>query len=473
MDSASTQINLTFRWQFLSSVFVTLLQLIALVLLGRYLDFKELGAYALFQIIFRFAIFVFEPGMFFSLVQRHEYGSLLVKRLLERQLVYLGLCLILFAVLFILDPNRDLNRIILPGFILLLVIGLGALPHNKLILMGKQREIAWIQALSYLGEFLWIIGMVTFVEPLWVFMFGLLIRYFLFYGLCFAMSFGKVMDVPSAVLAEMDTRHIKPARDQMLSQLLSFLQGQYDTLLISGLFGMNVLGPYNLATEYSYLAFSKINPLFHKAYFPALSKAIRWGSDAIDIMRKNLASYLLVMVCIYILLWTNREGLLSMAYPDKSDELARMSGFILVVALIKAVNNVLTGYLLAYGASRWILRWNLVLTLVNYLVCAVFWWMELPLGFFLAFAIGYSLFFMLAGAYFLQRVCMKGETLLDRDVILVILSTVPVFLACVLIVRFSQGPIWSLLISVFATFAIVGLLQRQRVSDLLRLKIVK
>ena len=473
MDSASAQINLTFRWQFLSSVFVTILQLTALVLLGRYLDFRELGAYALFQIIFRFALYVFEPGMFFSLVQRHEYGTPLVNTLIRKQVIILLISLALLGGLFFLDLNDDLRTIILPGIVLMLVIGLGALPHSKLILMARQREIAWIQAVSYLAEFIWIISAIKLADRALPIFISLLIRYIFYYGLCFLVSLRTEMRIPQAEIADIPTRHIKPSRDQVLSQLLSFLQGQYDTLLITGLFGMNVLGPYNLATEYSYLAFSKINPLFHKATFPFLSKTIRLGGDSVSIVRNNLSSYLLVMLSVYILLWPHREGLLSLAYLEKSTELARMAAFILVVALIKAVNNILTGYLLAYGAASWVLKWNLVLTIVNYLVCGIFWWIQIKLEVFLIFSIVYSLIFMFAGAYFLQKFCMKGNSILDFNILSVMLCVLPIWIACFSIEHFVTHPLWSVFLSGLATLFLIFVFQKQRLLDLLHLKIMR
>ena len=72
-------INNTFKWQLFATLYITILQVATLILLGRYLDNTALGSFAVFQMIFRMALAIFDPGMFFSVVQKHEVSSKLLK----------------------------------------------------------------------------------------------------------------------------------------------------------------------------------------------------------------------------------------------------------------------------------------------------------------------------------------------------------------------------------------------------------
>jgi len=472
LNSTTQSINATFRWQFASSVFITIVQVIGLVLLGRYLDFKELGAYALFQIAFRFALYVFEPGMYFSIVQRHSSNSALLNILTKKQIWFLVIpVIVVFAGSFWSDDERTW-WIIFAAILLIWTIGLGSLFHNLLIFYNKQKEIAKFQSIAYFLEFVWILILIRWMDPLTVFVFGVVLRYLIFYGVCFWQEKKENRSQDDISDEEIKHQHIRPGKSNMLSQALSFVQGQYDTVLITLLFGLNVLGPYNLATEYSYLAFSKINPLFHKAIFPHLSKAHKNKEDTAVIIQQSITQFLFVMLPIYILLWINRSTILNLAYGQKSEELAWMAGLILIVAFIKSVNNQFTTFLLALGKAEFILKLNLWIFISNYIICVLFYFLKIDLNVFLIFSILYSLLYLGVGIYYLQSVLKSTQLIVNSSTIKVLLSVALGFILCLGLVMWQGYNLFTLSISVIGFFILLYILNKNRVTGLLQLRIL-
>ena len=115
--------NLIFRWQLLSTLYISLIQLATLVLLGRYLEMKELGAYAVFSIVFRFALYSLDPGMFFGIIQRHEYAPSLSRRLMRSQLFYMAASILVFGGLYLFTGlGKETGAVILANSLLMILI---------------------------------------------------------------------------------------------------------------------------------------------------------------------------------------------------------------------------------------------------------------------------------------------------------------------------------------------------------------
>ena len=406
--------NSTFRWQLLATMVIAIIQIITLVLLGRILGFKDLGSFAILQVTFRFALAAFEPGMFFSIVQQHESSPKLIQKLTTTQFKLTILSILILGSIFLYSQELNAWHLAVIACLILLTISVGSKYNNLLILFEKQKEISIIQIFSYSIELFFILITIFKYNPLYIFSIGILIRQFIYYLLCHLvhLKFTKM----EMVIAETKykTNHITPSLQNMASQILSFIQGQYDTLLIFLLFGLPILGPYNLASEFSFLIFSKINPVFSKAIFPSLSKAKKHLVQVDEIILSSLVSYLYFIIPIYFFIWVHAEYILNLAYQSKGKDILVFVRYFLIIALIKAINNILTTYLLSIGASRWVLYWNVTLLGLNYLLCAIFFYSSIDIITFFKFSIFYALIFTLIGiTYLLRKIEWTKVSLLD------------------------------------------------------------
>lgn len=369
---------------------MSLLQLAGIVLLGKFLGYKELGIYTIFQIIFRLGLALFEPGMFVSIIQKQGYNRHVLKKARFIQLIILLSCVIAFLVFFILQKNYLQENLFIVIISLLLFSFIAGFSQFAAILTGqlRQRELSIAQMTGATIEFLFIIICIWNFNPLIIFTCGILLRFVIYYALCrYYYNLSRPVEDPQASVEE----HISYSTYQLVNQGLSFVQGNFDTVLVGSVFGLAVLGPYNFASEISYLLFSKINPVFNKAIFPVLAKFKEDPKARQKIISESLLSHALICLPLYLLLYYNIDNILPFIAKDPEGYILLFTKFILVMAMIRSVNNIVFTQLLALGESAKLLKWNIAVTIINYVFIAVIYFLHTPLTTFLLINIFISL----------------------------------------------------------------------------------
>ena len=475
MKDINHSFNSIFRWQLFSTAVIAIIQFITIILLGRLLESKELGSFAIFQLVFRFALFCLDPGMFFSLVQKHESNRNLRIKLFLIQSLYV-ICSII--VLIILSNTNEVFReldlnLLMNGLVIIVIIGFGAYSQSELIRHYKQKEIAIAQTLGYLLELILVVSFCTRYDPILVFSYGIVVRFLIFYLICYYYLYLSKMNFESTlVLSSPINEYVNQSNYNIGSQIMSYFQGQYDTFVIVGLFGLPTLGAYILTTEISYVIFSKVNPLFNKAIFPVVSKSYKENSNSIDLIRESFSSYLILIVLCYALFWIYRFEIFSWAYNEKASELSHYAMYLLPIALSKAINNILNSYILALGESKKIFLWNIALLILNYVVFALFYWQKWSMDFFLIFITIYSVLLMLLVFILLQSVLKNNnvvESLIQWHSIASLLFIVA---AIYLVSFFVLNPYLSIFISIIISIVLLYFLEKRRLLAWLNFSIV-
>ncbi|MDQ3142601.1 MAG: oligosaccharide flippase family protein [Bacteroidota bacterium] len=474
MNRYGEHINYIFKWQVASTLLVVLFQIVGIVLVGRFLDLKNLGIFTLFQIVFRFGLLIFDPGMFHSIVQRYETSKSLIKLLYRYQLGIVSVLLILMigTYYWIIQGNSENNILLILSIFCLVGVAIGSYFHNVLILHLKQDKISYAQILSYVLELIALLLLLNYVSALLAFSISLCIRLFIFYLGCFIFSASISIDkVQNESLVKTDA-HVNFGLYHMLNQGLSFLQGHYDTVLLTLLFGLSVIGPYNLSCEIGFLIFSKINPIFNKTHFPIISKARKEENPIQGIISYTFSQFLFILIPLYILFWANADWILTLAFGAKAEIILFFTRFILVVAMLKAINNMLFSYIMALGESRILFFWNVAIVLINYMICLIFFWIRIEMHTFLWFSMAYSLVVVCIMLYILNR---KVDYLYQE-----LMSWVPKFLGFIVlfsfllfIVNFLGVGSWIQFVLGISLYALLFyLIDKSRFLQLVKLKLV-
>ncbi|MCC6817140.1 MAG: oligosaccharide flippase family protein [Saprospiraceae bacterium] len=475
MTDLHQKFNSIFRWQFFSISVISVIQLITIILLGRLLEYKELGSFALFQIVFRFALYCLDPGMFFSVVQKHESNLKLVQKLFVLQLVYVIISYLVLGLLSIFsDSFKELyGSLLINCFLIIIIIGIGSYFQSKLVQKFRQREIAIFQTLGYLAELLFVIVFCTKFNPVLVFSYGIILRFLIFYMLCFILVWNKSNCMETQELLNNTSRdHLEQNHYNIASQILSFFQGQYDTFIIISLFGMSTLGGYILTTEISYVIFSKLNPIFTKAIIPTVSKSMDDLLMASKLIENSMNNFLLISGLLYGFFWIFRLELFSFLFKDKSTDLSYYAIFLFIVAFSKSVNNIINSYFLALGFAKRIFHWNILLLIFNYLIFGIFYFFKLDLDIFLKFSVIYSL--TITGiVYILLR---KVILFCNIPEIKIQIRPLIIFLTCIIIMsglhNFVLNTMISLCLSIISVLLILYNFERDRLNSWLKLKVI-
>ncbi|MBV6473691.1 MAG: hypothetical protein JPMHGGIA_01984 [Saprospiraceae bacterium] len=398
IEASSIDLNRVFRWQLLASVYLTVLQLAGYFLIGRFLGYKEMGVYAIFQVVFRMAVSLFEPGMFVSLIQKHSYSEALMRQLQKRQiLLALGVAAC-WMVFFGVEGDYLTAHfpVVVMSMVLLLLIACGSRDAALLTRELRQRELGLAQMTGASFEFALLVSLIWHYDPLLVFPAAFLLRFAVFYFLCACFVRRRGIPVsPGEPLEE----HLSFARYQVSNQGISFVQGNFDTVLVASVFGLSALGPYNFASELSYLLFSKINPIFNKAIFPVLSRYRNDGAARSHIVGEAMLSHAIVCLGLYALLYANLDFVVATVFRDPGGQILEFSRYICVMAMIRSVNNLLFSKLLALGESRRLLQWNIAVLVFNYAFIAVIYFTGARMTMFLWLNCWVSLAVLLYTAY--------------------------------------------------------------------------
>ena len=464
-----------FRWQLVSAAYLTLLQLVVILFLGRFLAYREMGVYAVFQIVFRLSIALFEPGMFVSLIQKKDCSLNTIGALSKIQVriaVLVGSLIVLF---YLVDVHYLRSNALVAGMSLLLFasIAVGSQYTSLLTRQFMQKQMAIAQIAGATLEFILILSLIHFFEPLLVFSSAMLVRfvlyYFLAYHYCKPVLLQKLLS--SATCTTETREHVRFSAFQVMNQGLSFVQGNFDSVLIIGVFGLSVLGPYNFASEISYLLFSKINPIFNKAVFPVLAKHQHESAEREWILGESLLSHALVCIGLYILLYFHLSDVIPMALNDPEGKILLFAKYICVMAIIRSVNNVIFSNLLALGESKNLLRWNIAVLLFNYFFIAIIYFGHFSIEHFLFINIWVSFSVLLFSLYRLFRY-YTNKQLLVTSLMRYALYFITCALTLVLIKKFALGLMSSIVLSIFAMLLLSFLFYREKVKKLIHLKII-
>ena len=361
---------------------MTLLQVTMYFFLGRFLEYKELGIYAIFQLVFRLAVALFEPGMYVAVIQKHELSSKVFQMLgrIQNWLALAGTVILLLF--FLLEGNyyRENPYIVLLSLFLFTMIAFGSRYPALLTRSFQQRVISLSQIVSSSFEFLCVLIFIWHFDPVFIFALAFCLRFLVFYLLCF--YFSENYSISNREDVE-DKKSLRYASYQVINQGVSFVQGNFDSVLVTAIFGLRMLGPYNFASEISYLLFSKINPIFNKASFPVLARHKDEPILRQQLVSGTLLSHALITLSFYVLLYFNLDLIVPLVFKDPEGLILQFSKFICVMAMIRSVNNIVFSQLLALGESAYLLRWNLAVLFFNYLFIAVIYFLKADINQFL------------------------------------------------------------------------------------------
>lgn len=467
----SSVLNNTFRYQLGSAVIISILQLITLYFLGKKVSALQLGIFGTYQMIFRFSFAIFEPGMYSSIIQKLEFNSALLEKLTKYQLlIFSSLSIFLIGLFYPYWIKMDVETLVLILAIILSgIIAKGSLYHVKLIYANRQFEVAILMTIAHVIEFISLFILLSLTTEIYSFAISLLIRFLFFYSGAFVLS-RKYVD--NGYDERIDIKaHTSYSSHYCLNQGLSYVQGIYDNVLIALLFGQSVFGIYILACEMSYFVFSKVNPIFNKAFFPVLSSKIIHKQKTSDSIHSVLLSFLFITSPIYIFLFSQSESILLWLFPDKYLQMIVIFKYFLIIAFIKSITNILFTVILSYGKSKEIFYWNISVALFNYSALIIFYFVKITLEPFMIFMIVYALLVLAFTIYKLN----EEEKILDLTE-LVQYIRFGIYCALLFLSAYMLQQIKLHLIYVIPTFFVLTVISilvvnKEKFFNLLKLKI--
>ncbi|MGM0902926.1 MAG: teichuronic acid biosynthesis protein TuaB [Bacillota bacterium] len=275
MSAIRNQLHRGMKWTGISTLFITVLQIVQFALLANVMGVSEFGLVGMLTTIVIFAQILLDLGFGSAVIQKEHVTKRMLSTLFWINMLA-GLTLFvllmtaspLIASMFREEQLVDLIRLL---SVMFLIAPLGQQSQYMLQKELRFNELAFIEMLATLLSFLVLIGLVFTISPIHAYV----LSQVLFYGLKGLLYFAFYLKTwrPGLVFHLGECREILSFGGyQLASRLVNRIGANLDVLLIGRFMGAEALGLYHLANQIVTIPVLKINPILTRVAFPLFSK---------------------------------------------------------------------------------------------------------------------------------------------------------------------------------------------------------
>lgn len=351
------------KWTALSTITLTIVQLVQLVILARLLNPEDFGLIALVMVVIGFSQLFIDMGVSNAIIYKQQASENDLSTLYWLNIL-LGLCF--YILLFFITPyiaqfyeNQKLTPLINLVSLTFLVRPLG---QQFMVLLQKELKfeiISKIEIISRLIAFAIVIYSAVIGYGVYSLAFGSII-----YAVCTTVGyifFGRKLYRPRFYFKISEVREfINFGLFQMGDKFLNYIASQMDTILIGKLLGVEILGVYNIAKQLTSKPYGIINPVITKVTFPIMAKI---GDNIIKLKTLfiKLMSYISYLnISIYFLIMILAEPIVMLVFGVKWKDAIPLVQILSMAYLFRSFGNPAGSLLLSRGKAKLAFYWNLL-----------------------------------------------------------------------------------------------------------------
>ncbi|PKD19467.1 hypothetical protein APR41_16025 [Salegentibacter salinarum] len=352
------------KWTTLGAIVTSVVQLLQITILTRFLNKDDFGLMALALFIIGFSRIFVDMGLsntiiFKQNVHKSQLSSLFWLNVFFGILIYFIL-IISAPFIGIFYESNELTSVIIVIATTFLVIPWG---QQYEALLKKELNFKALAIRDIIGK---VTGLITAV-----------ILAYLNYGVFSLVIASLTTAVISTFLVILyGIREYKPQfmfsykslKDQGFfsfgfyqvgEKLINYFNGNFDTILIGKLLGMEALGLYNIAKSLAIKPFQILNPVLTKVAFPFFASI-----KGEPVRLKNAYIKVVILLTsanapVYILSIILSEPIISFAFGAQWIEAAPIFEILCIMILSVSVGNPVGSLQLAKGRADWGFYWNL------------------------------------------------------------------------------------------------------------------
>lgn len=368
MTSIKQQALKGVKWTSISTLIVTILQILQLIILARLLKPEDYGLMAMVAIVIGFAQSYTDLGVSAAIIHRQDATREQLSSLYWLNIICGAIIFIIVMVLSPLLANLFKETYLvklLPVVALTFLISPWGIQFQ--MLLQKELRFNLLARQEIISAFFAAVVAITAAvlgQGVWSLVWGQLTG----------------VTVKTVLLIRIAWNHWKPMvrfrhRDldgflsfglfQMGERSINFLAARLDQLLIGTLLGSQALGFYNFAYRLVIEPVGKINPVITRVAFPAFSMV----QDNVSQLRTG---YLTVTKVLGIINAPLQIGIIAVApiavpliFGQQWNPAVVLVQILAVVAFLKGVGNPIGSLLLAKGRADWGFYWNIFVLLVT------------------------------------------------------------------------------------------------------------
>ena len=350
------------KWTALSTIVMTLVQLMQMAILARFLLPSDFGLMAIVMVVIGFSQAFLDMGISNAIIHKQEITH---DQLSTLYWVNILAGLVLFAIISLLAPfvANFYNEPELK--LLIIIVGLTFViqPFGQqfMVLLQKEMRFAVIAKIDVVNK------LVSFVVSV----------YFAYHGHgVYALVYGTLAGVVSQTVPFiiLGLKEHKPSfvfriaeikeflsfgMYQMGEKTLNYFNSQIDVMLIGKLLGTEALGVYSVAKQLIMRPAQVINPIITKVTFPTMAKVQDDTEQLKNIYLKTINYLSSINFPIYAFLAVFAHEIVMLLFGSKWIEAVVIVQILSVYAAVRSTGNPIGSLQMAKGKANWGFWWNL------------------------------------------------------------------------------------------------------------------
>ena len=349
------------KWTMLSTIIVTILQLLQLAILARFLDASAFGLMALVMIVIGFSQAFLDMGISNAIIHKQEVTH---EQLSTLYWINILAGLSLFIIISILAPfvATFYNEPELTKLIIILGVSFIIQPFGQqfMVLWQKEMRFAEISKINIINKFISLIVSVYLAYK----GYGV---YALVYGTLAGVTAQTVQFIyiglkeykPSFIFKIKDVKEfLSFGAYQMGEKSINYFNSQMDMILIGKLLGTEALGVYSIAKQLIMRPAEIINPIITKVTFPTMAKVQDDTVRLKNIYLKTINYLSSINFPIYAFLIIMAPEIVLIMFGEDWLSAVPIVQILSIYGALRSTGNPIGSLLLAKGKANWGFWWN-------------------------------------------------------------------------------------------------------------------
>ena len=363
MTSIKKQALSGIKWNSVAKITTDILSVVQLMIVARYIDKADFGTMSIIHVVLGIVALFNDLGMHAAIMHKqnitnNQYNSLYWFNWIFNAFIFVIVCIAAYPVSLFYNDER------LVFLICLAALGILFAPFGKIFNTVKQKnlEFGFISKIGVIGNFIVFITTLLFC--------------FLGFGIYALIIPVLLRSIYGAIVLSIEGRkefkirlhfNILEIKDffkigiyDTASQLMDYLSYKIDVILIGRLFGLEVLGLYNMGKELALKTMKMLNPIINSIATPILSK-LQNEPEKIKLNYSRILSFVgFINIPILIALSIFSEEVVSLFFSEKYANAATFVRILAFWGIFASIGNPAGNLVIAKGRTDISFKWTII-----------------------------------------------------------------------------------------------------------------
>ena len=355
------------KWTSMSSVIISLTQVLQLIILTKLLDPSDFGLMAIVLFVINFSQIFIDLGIsnaiiFNQKIEDKQLSTLYILNLIIGAILFIT---VFYSSSFIADFYNDfrLTRLIEYLSVVFLIVPFG---QQYQVLLKKElhfKSLATRDVISRVASFIFTIALAYLDYGVLSLVYGNILYNVI--STLLLIFVGYKFHKPQLYFNLSEVRFLFSfGFYQMGEKLVNYLNKEVDTLVIGKLLGMEALGIYNIAKDFISKPYQLINPILTKVSFPVFAKIQNDLLKVKNIYIRTIDLLSFINSLIFIFCFFFSREIILLFFGEKWLQASVVMSILSLYMLLRSIGNPIGSLQLGLGRADLGFFWNLAILMI-------------------------------------------------------------------------------------------------------------